>query len=1083
MEGKEPRVPHGPAAWAELRARLDEALAVAGLTKSMLARRAGLGRTVVSQAFSTSDATPVPSAHTVAALARALGLEPGPLLELRTSARAASPAGPEPAAAPPPPAPEAGRPIREWHPHDLEVHPAVEPAPPLGEPHPGLTVPAMPSYVRRPHDAELAGVVADAAAGNSRMAVLVGSSSTGKTRALWEAVQPLAAQGWRLWHPFDPTRAESAQAELARVRPRTVVWLNEAQHYLGAGQGVGERIAAGLRTLLADQRRGPVLVLGTLWPRYADDYTRPAALGQDPHAQVRALLAGRLVMLPDRFDPPALDAARALAGQGDRQLGLALERTQDGRLAQFLAGAPALLQKYRAASPAARALLCAAVDARRLGVGPHLPYAFLTQAAEDYLTDDEYDTLEDDWYERAFTETGRAVHGDLAPLRRMRPRSAGGPPGDHTSGPVYRLADYIEQHGAHERRALCPPASFWSAAYEHVDDPESLLLLSRAAASRLRLHWSHRLWLRAAELGDTVAMVEVAKAKRRAGDVEGADRLIERAAEAGHDQSAMSLAMSRAAVGDFDRADRLVRLTCDAGEEGPLLHLAHWYAQEGHPARAEDLCAYAARSGSDVARALLDALRRGLTGLDVLEFVTLRCSGPFGGDDLAEVAEERAKAGDLQRADELYRLAADAGHTRALVGMCLLRQSMNDEEGVAEVCCLAVEAGNGQVLYSIARAREEAGDAAQADTLLHQAAEAGSWFARDQWTDRLVQSGSLDAAASFVLSAQESSEWPAYRLALLRAADGSRPGLTALLHQADGPASAATLAALAEILERSGEEADALALYERAAFHGNPKALVVLGERAALNGSLQKAKELYQRAVEAGDDKGMLRLGGVLEASQDRAGAEALYRRASGAEDKNTAALAFVQLARMYEADGDVDGWRALARAVADEDETAAVVHHLALEGQQAGENTEGAVLLLHGAADAGSPEALFGLAALEARGKNRGKDRGALLDRIRAAVDAGRDDALMLDSSSGDFLVDFSHNPWPHGLEPDGTPSAPWNPEPPVERRRVREIVIGSGARDGTTAGRAASIEAMTAAIVAAVVADDDWPGGPLSA
>ena len=39
--------------------------------------------------------------------------------------------------------------------------------------------------------------------------------------------------GWRLWHPFDPTRAEAAQEDLHRVEPHTVVWLNEAQHYLG----------------------------------------------------------------------------------------------------------------------------------------------------------------------------------------------------------------------------------------------------------------------------------------------------------------------------------------------------------------------------------------------------------------------------------------------------------------------------------------------------------------------------------------------------------------------------------------------------------------------------------------------------------------------------------------------------------------------------------------------------------------------------------------------------------------------------------------------------------------------------------
>ncbi|MFD0602147.1 transposase [Streptomyces aureus] len=94
------------------------------------------------------------------------------------------------------------------------------------------------------------------------MVVLAGTSSTGKTRACWEAVQPLAPSGWRLWHPFDPTRAEAALSDLHRVRTRTVVWLNEAQHSLG-NPGEGERIAAALHTLLVRPERGPVLVLGS----------------------------------------------------------------------------------------------------------------------------------------------------------------------------------------------------------------------------------------------------------------------------------------------------------------------------------------------------------------------------------------------------------------------------------------------------------------------------------------------------------------------------------------------------------------------------------------------------------------------------------------------------------------------------------------------------------------------------------------------------------------------------------------------------------------------------------------------------
>ncbi|UQA96619.1 ATP-binding protein [Streptomyces halobius] len=167
--------------------------------------------------------------------------------------------------------------------------------------------------MHRAHDAVLADAVAHAFEGQSALVLVSGASSTGKTRACWEAVQPLAAENWLLWHPFDPTHAEAALSDLERVGPRTVVWLNEAQRYFG-DERFGERIAAALHTLLTDPMRAPVLVLGTLWPEYTARYTAMPDPGSlDTFARTRELLAGRIVTVPDRFDAAALDEARRLA--------------------------------------------------------------------------------------------------------------------------------------------------------------------------------------------------------------------------------------------------------------------------------------------------------------------------------------------------------------------------------------------------------------------------------------------------------------------------------------------------------------------------------------------------------------------------------------------------------------------------------------------------------------------------------------------------------------------------------------------------------------------------------------------------
>ena len=54
-----------------------------------------------------------------------------------------------------------------------------------------------------------------------------------------------------------------------------------------AGGGLGEQVAAGLRELLRDPARDPVLVLATLWPQFWDGLTARPAGDADPHAQAR----------------------------------------------------------------------------------------------------------------------------------------------------------------------------------------------------------------------------------------------------------------------------------------------------------------------------------------------------------------------------------------------------------------------------------------------------------------------------------------------------------------------------------------------------------------------------------------------------------------------------------------------------------------------------------------------------------------------------------------------------------------------------------------------------------------------------
>ncbi|MGW1931248.1 helix-turn-helix domain-containing protein [Streptomyces sp. NPDC001919] len=515
------------ASLAKLRVTLKDALASSGLTMTQLIARTRLGKTTVHQAF--NDTAPAPSARTIARLATALNLDRAKLLALQRAAVQHSQYG------------EAqieqeqhvgldtelgqhggtgvdlgqgqglGKPIEEWDPHYLGVHPATVHR---------LLLPTertLPRYVLRHHDAVLAETVRQAAEGRSQMVVLVGSSSTGKTRACWEAVQPLTAGTWRLWHPYDPTPAEAAFAGLKHVGPRTVVWLDEAQHYFGHSQ-LGERIAAALHTLLTDSDRGPVLVLGTLWPDYDQQYSAlplpEQQQKQDPHGQVRQLLADRTLAVPEIFDSNALLAAEAFAKSrtlDDRLLTRALDRARaHGRVTQDLAGSPQLLHRYQSSRPPAKAILHAAMDARRLQVGPHLSQGFLADAATDYLSQHDVEGLTKGWVKSALEELNRPVHGKQAPLSRITPRPQRGHPDSPapSSGtatePLLRLADYLAQHGRSTRGGLCPPTSFWYAAYTHLVNFDDLSNLVSAAYRRHRLHWAYNLNQRAIDVSATV---------------------------------------------------------------------------------------------------------------------------------------------------------------------------------------------------------------------------------------------------------------------------------------------------------------------------------------------------------------------------------------------------------------------------------------------------------------------------------------------------------------------------------------------------------------------------------------------------
>ncbi|MFF5654389.1 hypothetical protein ACFY8N_39115 [Streptomyces collinus] len=483
------------AALVQLREQLGELQRRKGLTRATLMARAQvegiqLGKTTVSQALNHGN--PCPSRRTVYVLARLMGADKTVIKELDDLwLRACGHANPGTAAAD-----GSLLTVEQAGPVALEVHQAVLPAPDAGG------YPYLTPYLLRAHDRDLRDRLMSALEGGASVLVmLTGDSSTGKTRALYEALRDLAPD-----RPLLRPATASDLLELLRsgqVSAERVLWLNEAQRVLYGTDA--QRAAAELRRVLTTTR-GTVAV-GTLWTKpYWEDLTMPGA-DADPHAHVRALLeppVTQRVTVPDELSPEEQGFWRERAsGEGDQRLRDALVAgAADGRVVQHLSGGPALLRAYLSGpgqhfTRAEHAVLTAAVDARRLGHRAPIPAALLADAAYAALPA-RHRPADADWANTALTalSTGKRPDGGRADIRHtltaliaVRER-----PGNETA---YEPADYLDQQLRDRRADQMATPSLWQALLTHTTDPHDLGDLAVAAQTRGLFKHAVRLWHKA----------------------------------------------------------------------------------------------------------------------------------------------------------------------------------------------------------------------------------------------------------------------------------------------------------------------------------------------------------------------------------------------------------------------------------------------------------------------------------------------------------------------------------------------------------------------------------------------------------
>lgn len=324
--------------------------------------------------------------------------------------------------------PEAWVAVSAWSAEQLNVHSAVS-----GQRVGARGDFALPEYVLRPHDTFVREHLERLAAGTeTRLLLLRGSSCTGKTRTVYEAVRAALPD----WHLAYPKTAEALLTLLKRqsVPARSVVWLDDMHHLLD--EPTGEDAAALLRDLL--QKPVPVALIATAWSDACKRLmTTPGSGHADRHYHARVLLGKAWITdIPDTFTDADCKELERLASDDASLAAVIRSAVSTGAVAQTLAAAPELMDHWlHAPVPYGKAVITAAVDARRLGARASLPDDFLKAAAIGYFTPDERAQAQPTWFNEAIKYArqrikrvtchpapGCASDGHGTPAGRERPR-------------------------------------------------------------------------------------------------------------------------------------------------------------------------------------------------------------------------------------------------------------------------------------------------------------------------------------------------------------------------------------------------------------------------------------------------------------------------------------------------------------------------------------------------------------------------------------------------------------------------------------------------------------------------------------
>ncbi|WP_053734048.1 hypothetical protein [Nocardia sp. NRRL S-836] len=697
--------------------------------------------------------------------------------------------------------------VRDARPRLLGVHAAIQVEQPTGHARNGRRD-ELPQYVPRDFDADLRTKLT-VAGQDGGFVLLVGDSSVGKSRALFEAVRAVLPAWWLL-HPGNAAELRELSSQSV---DRMMVWLDELQNYLDRSGGVP---VGRMRGLI----KAGAVVVATCWPQeYSKRAALPAKDQPDPYANDRGLLdMADMLHVSGTFSTDERRRAEELAVT-DHRIRVALD-TPDAGFTQVMAAGPELIRHWEQAPAYAKAVITAALDARRVGAHAPLTRDYLADAVPDYLNDREKATAPMDWFDGALGHATTLLHGATAaliPVAAGMGRIAG-----------YRVADYLHQHALRARRTEHLPDTAWHALihhhHHHSDDTERL---ADNAERRGRRHETVVLHKQLTDRGDRHAAYRLAHLLVDEGQVDHALRVLRTQADGGDGYAAYRLANLLADQGQVGDALKMLRTLLGGDSPSVVDGWTSLMAAQGQAQEALKVLRTLVDSGDEQAAYPLVEL---LAEQEQVEELGARADS---GNRYAayQLADLLAVQGQVEQ----LRTRADDGDGYAAVRLTDLLLMQRQAEDAPPVLRTLAESGNREAAYRLVEFLAEQGKVEE----LRTRADSGDGHAAYRLADLLAEQGHVDDALQMLRAlADRGDRHAAYLLADLLAEQGHVDDALQMLGALADRGDLQAVVQLAK-LGRRGQGDDVL------------KVLRTLADR----GDFQAASSLVDLLVEQGRDE------------------------------------------------------------------------------------------------------------------------------------------------------------------------------------------------------------------------------------